>query len=58
MNFQVGDIVQLRSGGPNMTIESCEGDDVRCVWFDGNSREMALFVGATLVKSEGTVGYL
>lgn len=40
-SFQVGDVVQLKSGGPLMTIHDI-GDyspgpnpGVRCVWFDG-----------------------
>lgn len=34
--FKIGDVVQLKSGGPKMTIEDRK-DDGRfgCVWFDG-----------------------
>ncbi len=35
--FQTGDIVQLRSGGPKMTVEhmGAAGGTVRCQWFSG-----------------------
>jgi uncharacterized protein YodC (DUF2158 family) len=37
--FQVGDVVQLKSGGPVMTVENPSfqgggGPVVRCEWFD------------------------
>lgn len=32
--FKEGDVVQLRSGGPKMTIVKTEGsDEACCVWF-------------------------
>lgn len=36
MEFQPGDTVQLKSGGPIMTIASVAKDDGRlwCVWFN------------------------
>ncbi len=34
--FKTGDIVKLRSGGPEMTVTSVEGDDIVCTWFDEN----------------------
>lgn len=42
--FKAGDIVQLKSGGPPMTVEE---DDrrgrYRCVWFKGASMEGGYF---------------
>ena len=29
----IGDVVELNSGGPKMTIASIQPEDVRCVWF-------------------------
>lgn len=33
--FQVGDVVQLKSGGPEMTVidQSQNGSKVECMWF-------------------------
>jgi uncharacterized protein YodC (DUF2158 family) len=33
-NFNVGDVVQLRSGGPKMTVAKAEGNKVDCIWID------------------------
>ncbi len=40
MQFKVGDTVQLKSGGPVMTIDSAIGSgEYWCVWFPSNSSE-------------------
>ena len=46
--FKVGDVVQLKSGGPLMTISQIGADvngrpRVWCDWFDGNKMANALF---------------
>lgn len=46
--FKVGDLVQLKSGGPEMTVEhvqelSSGGFRVDCGWFAGKKREKASF---------------
>jgi uncharacterized protein YodC (DUF2158 family) len=49
--FHVGDIVQLKSGGPAMTIEKeTEGNSSGywCEWFRGASKERAHFTEDTL----------
>ena len=60
MDFEPGDIVQLKSGGPFMTIEKVgkdamtEQDTVWCTWFEkvGNRQELKreTFSPVTLVK--------
>jgi uncharacterized protein YodC (DUF2158 family) len=36
-DFEIGDVVQLRSGGPKMTVHSLVSDgDVVCQWFESN----------------------
>ena len=32
-SFARGDVVQLKSGGPYMTVDRVTSDDVRCIWF-------------------------
>ena len=33
--FKIGDTVQLKSGGPIMTIKSIDESGIRCQWFAG-----------------------
>lgn len=47
--YNEGDIVQLKSGGPSMTVEETLDDGkYRCVWFKGASRELGVFKENTL----------
>jgi len=51
--FQVGDVVQLKSGGPNMTVKRLMGIGVDCVWFDGQRlAQSAWFESDLLTKVE------
>lgn len=48
MDFKMGDTVQLKSGGPIMTIAEISsiaegGFDVYCYWFVGPKREQGTF---------------
>ena len=57
VDFRVGDIVQLKSGGPKMTISEAspglrEGHWNR-VWFEGSKRHAAIFKAETLKKVDG-----
>jgi uncharacterized protein YodC (DUF2158 family) len=53
--FRVGQVVKLRSGGPNMTVEldSVAGSDVAVVWYDPTSCEhtSATFPAECLVEA-------
>ncbi len=53
--MKVGDVVELKSGGPQMTIESIYDfggvDRASCVWFDGTERKEGNFPVDTLKKS-------
>ena len=37
--FKVGDVVQLKSGGPWMTVEDVKGENIHCVWFGWDKEE-------------------
>jgi len=34
MGLKIGDIVELRSGGPKMTVAAVKAERVFCVWFN------------------------
>jgi uncharacterized protein YodC (DUF2158 family) len=54
MDLKPGDVVELKSGGPDMTIETVGHDGrVACVWFDGNQEKRALFQSTSLKKKGG-----
>jgi uncharacterized protein YodC (DUF2158 family) len=57
-DFKVGDVVQLKSGGPKMTIEyignyAYSGTEIKakCVWFEGTKQKDAVFGLETLMKA-------
>ncbi|MFW6253920.1 MAG: YodC family protein [Chitinivibrionales bacterium] len=55
--FEVGQVVQLKSGGQKMTIEEIEdGGYVSCVWFEGSIVQRGTFAAATLQKYKPAVG--
>jgi uncharacterized protein YodC (DUF2158 family) len=53
--FKVGDIVQLKSGGPNMSVEEVmdriSGEKVICQWFGGRKLERGAFDPKTLIQA-------
>ena len=55
--LKVGDVVQLKSGGPEMTISDVPGDGHSfapdkyiCVWFEGSNKKSDTFKGDMLNK--------
>jgi uncharacterized protein YodC (DUF2158 family) len=50
--FKVGDIVQLKSGGPMMSVQNINKGDtykpIECSWFAGKKHETARFSAETL----------
>lgn len=48
-DFQIGIIVKLKSGGPDMTVRQVYGDnDVDCQWFAGKKLEKGRFPMSSL----------
>lgn len=61
MSFSIGEIVQLNSGGPRMTVEAVEDSSesgqkvgVRCVWFDGQKMLTETFHPNTIKRFVST----
>jgi uncharacterized protein YodC (DUF2158 family) len=53
MQFNPGDVVRLKSGGPKMTIDSKDGEDYFCIWFDSkNEQKQNSFSGPVLEAVE------
>ncbi len=54
--FYYTDIVQLRTGGPRMTVERAEDNDVLCSWFEGTTLRRKWFdEGALLLEDDDEV---
>lgn len=53
--FKIGDAVNLKSGGPRMTIQkdSEVAGQVVCQWFDENALRTGDFPEESLVKNDG-----
>jgi uncharacterized protein YodC (DUF2158 family) len=50
-DFKVGDIVKLKSGGPDMTVQTVPDSGGRvfaCQWFAGKKLEIGRFPGDSL----------
>jgi uncharacterized protein YodC (DUF2158 family) len=54
MTFQIGDTVELKSGGPAMTIASLDSSmgvqSAHCQWFDRNGNIQHHFYSVTSLK--------
>jgi uncharacterized protein YodC (DUF2158 family) len=46
--FSVGGLVQLKSGGPSLTIRSVEKDEIAVEWFEGDKLKKHSFLAAQL----------
>lgn len=53
--FKIGDIVQLKSGGPKMTVTAVLGKVVHTAWFSGSKKETGAFpFDAIIIHQEST----
>lgn len=58
MEFTVGDTVQLKSGGPVMTVQKVINGRIHCSWFDGkNVLNHGVFQAEALKKDGGAVSF-
>lgn len=48
--LKIGDVVQLKSGGPTMTVDTLDAQGAHCVWFVGIIREQGTFKPETLAQ--------
>ena len=50
--FKVGDVVQLKSGGPKMTVNTVLSlERVKCTWFEGSKQVEGVFGQDALQKA-------
>ena len=58
--IQVGDVVELKSGSPKMTVDNIgkydynEFDSASCSWFEGNKPSTKVFPIHSLKKSDSS----
>lgn len=57
--FEDGALVQLKSGGPIMTVESYhkDSDKYNCEWFANGKRNSELFRKTSLTRYEPSAGF-
>jgi uncharacterized protein YodC (DUF2158 family) len=49
MDFKIGEVVQLKSGGPLMTVDNINPHDmINCIWFDLREKKSDVFPAAAL----------
>jgi uncharacterized protein YodC (DUF2158 family) len=55
-DIKVGDVVEIKSGGPDMTVSKVEDWNgamrATCDWFDGKSMQTSYFPLTSLKKKE------
>tara|TARA_R110002167_G_scaffold37711_1_gene118236 strand:- start:476 stop:712 length:237 start_codon:yes stop_codon:yes gene_type:complete len=53
MDFEVGDVVCLKSGGADMTVEKIRDGEVDCVWLDSARRMKQRAFDVRLLEKTG-----
>ena len=52
--MKAGDTVQLKSGGPLMTVEKITNQTASCQWFDDKNLKEAEFLVSSLKEVDGS----
>ena len=55
MAFEVGDLVEIKSGGAPMTVDTVEGEWVTCMWYIGDKFTRMKFDQRTIRKKQPEV---
>ena len=51
--LNIGDVVELNSGGPKMTVASIQPEDVRCVWFGCDAKSESSVFPLVALRAKG-----
>ena len=51
--IEVGDVVRLTRGGPEMRVDSVQRNAVHCTWFEHDMRNFGYFRSSLLVRVVG-----
>lgn len=49
MSLQLGNTVQLKSGGPKMTVSEIMGTQIKVQWFEGTTLKESIVPASSLV---------
>lgn len=54
--FEIGDIVRLKTGGPDMVVEKYQQDQhqLQCSWYEEDEKVLAVFSESSLEKAGHT----
>jgi uncharacterized protein YodC (DUF2158 family) len=53
-DYQIGDVVELKSGGPDMTVTEVRGAFVSCKWFDYEQHLQSDYFKQTVLRRSPT----
>ena len=53
-DIELGGVVGLKSGGPDMTVVERKPLGLQCTWFDGSTMKLAIFPAEALERRHPT----
>jgi len=61
MKIKIGNLVQLKSGGPDMTVDDIGKDRlIKCIWFENNKKCIDYFKSESLIiinEKDGSIEF-